>query len=674
MSARRDILSSTSLIFRTALAMALLMMVLLVSVIPVSSQSIPCVVLGYVKLDGSPIGGATVSLNDGQSTTSDSSGFYQFAVNNGSSYTATASYNGHSTSSSFTAMGANVHVNLGISSVNPTAQPTNPTASPPTITPTPVPQHDIFTIQGPGGSIAGGSSATITVSRADAGKGTVSVQYATSDGTAKSGTNYVPASGTLTFGDNETSHTFTVSTLHGDENGADLSFNVILHDPSGGASIGNPGTATLTILHEAHGVFVLDTPSYNISDAATTITVTVSRIDGQDSNVSVEYYTIGGSAEAGQNYLPMHGLLAFGDGETSKTLTVTVLEGNMTGKNVTFGIALRNPTGGATIGARSSVLFTISQRTDPLSTVSTLANDINKVFAEHNPGIAGYISNQDVVNRAGRVAATIFAGISLGIIGLFWDQIWEIILRLFDPLRELLMGYFEEVFFHLNVRWRKVRAVSRVPIAAGISMGEIANGLVSAVLLGLAFSYADEHSLNVETIAFFALISAITIIICQMASRLFATRFKMEAEYKFWGVGAISLILTSFLLSMPFAMPAKVLVNEEGEEEEEKKEKTEVKKEKKHIKVPAKTGIISISSPYTGFVLSIGFLLFILYGGLLGEIGLRGIKLSALFCAYNLIPIKPMEGKNVYGWNKLVWAMLFVPSVILYFIIGIVFV
>ncbi len=159
------------------------------------------------------------------------------------------------------------------------------------------------------------------------------------------------------------------------------------------------------------------------------------------------------------------------------------------------------------------------------------------------------------------------------------------------------MGYFEEVFFHLNVRMRKVRAVSKTPIAAGISSGELVNGLVSAVLLGVAFSYADEHSLNLETIAFFAIISAITIIICQMASRFFAYRFKMESEYKFWDVGAISLILTSFLLSMPFAIPAKVLVNEEGEGEGEEKEKSGEKKRKNILRSPRRRALSRSRAP-----------------------------------------------------------------------------
>jgi N-acetylneuraminic acid mutarotase/uncharacterized protein YkwD len=92
-------------------------------------------------------------------------------------------------------------------------------------------------------------SATITVSRAGASFGQVTVHYATSDGTAKAGTDYTTTSGDLTFADGETSKTITVPLLDDGQNGGEnKTVNLALSSPTGGATLGSLTTAVLTII------------------------------------------------------------------------------------------------------------------------------------------------------------------------------------------------------------------------------------------------------------------------------------------------------------------------------------------------------------------------------------------------------------------------------------------
>ena len=89
------------------------------------------------------------------------------------------------------------------------------------------------------------SSITFTVTLDEAASGSVTVDYATSDGTADAGDDYTATSGTLTFNAGTTSKTISVSIEDDVENESDETFTVTLSNASG-ADLGT-STATGTI-------------------------------------------------------------------------------------------------------------------------------------------------------------------------------------------------------------------------------------------------------------------------------------------------------------------------------------------------------------------------------------------------------------------------------------------
>jgi hypothetical protein len=91
-------------------------------------------------------------------------------------------------------------------------------------------------------------SATITLTRTGGSNVPVTVDYATSDGTAHAGSAYTATSGTLTFGVGETSKTFTVPILDDPVYIGNRTLNLTLSSPTGGAALGSPATAVLTIV------------------------------------------------------------------------------------------------------------------------------------------------------------------------------------------------------------------------------------------------------------------------------------------------------------------------------------------------------------------------------------------------------------------------------------------
>jgi CSLREA domain-containing protein len=99
-----------------------------------------------------------------------------------------------------------------------------------------------------------GGTATITVLRGGGSAGTATVNYSTSNGTAtagascSSGVDYIPASGTFTWSNGDTSvRQFTVTICNDATNEEDETINLTLSDAGGTGSLGTQPTATLTI-------------------------------------------------------------------------------------------------------------------------------------------------------------------------------------------------------------------------------------------------------------------------------------------------------------------------------------------------------------------------------------------------------------------------------------------
>lgn len=95
-----------------------------------------------------------------------------------------------------------------------------------------------------------GGSATITVTRTGSTAGTVTVGYATSNGTALSTGDYTAAAGTLTFGPGIASQTFTVVLTNDSNVEGDETVNLTLSAPAGGAVLRTQSTAVLTIVND----------------------------------------------------------------------------------------------------------------------------------------------------------------------------------------------------------------------------------------------------------------------------------------------------------------------------------------------------------------------------------------------------------------------------------------
>jgi hypothetical protein len=221
-----------------------------------------------------------------------------------------------------------------------------------------------------------GGTATITVTRTGGTDGTVTVDYATvAGGTATGGASctagidYINASGTLTFIGGDNSETFNVTICNDAVSETNETVNMALSNVTGGATIGSPSTAVLTITDDdvPPGSFSInDVRMFEGNSGARNFVFTVS-YNGPTVPVSVQYATANGTATAGVDYLAASGTVSFNtavgpEGFPVQTASVTVVVNGDPVKeaNETFFVNLSSPTG-ATIADGQGVGIIIDE-------------------------------------------------------------------------------------------------------------------------------------------------------------------------------------------------------------------------------------------------------------------------------------------------------------------------
>ena len=185
---------------------------------------------------------------------------------------------------------------------------------------------------------------------------TVTVNYATANGTAVSGADYQATSGTLTFARGETRKTILIP-VSGDRVREPNEMLVVNLSGAQGAKIAD-GKGAVTITDDEPRISIGDaavTFSWNYPDLGqpvltfgTELTFTVSLATAYDEAVTVNYATADGTAVEGASYQATSGTLTFAPGETTKTVTVEGIS-NFSGLDEWFAVNLSVASGNVQI-------------------------------------------------------------------------------------------------------------------------------------------------------------------------------------------------------------------------------------------------------------------------------------------------------------------------------------
>ena len=229
---------------------------------------------------------------------------------------------------------------------------------------------------------AGTTNAVFTVTLSPASTQSVTVNFATANGTATAGSDYVATSGTLTFNPGDTTKTITV-VINGDTlNETNETFLVNLSIPVNATIIDGQGLGTIINDDALPSLSINDVTLIEGNTGTTNAVFTVTLAPTSPGAVTVNFTTANGSATVGSDYLANSGTLTFNPGETSKTITVVIIGDTLNETNETFVIKLSNPVNATILDGQGAGTISNDDTTTTLPSVSI--NDVS--VAEGNSG------------------------------------------------------------------------------------------------------------------------------------------------------------------------------------------------------------------------------------------------------------------------------------------------
>ncbi|MBN4003431.1 Calx-beta domain-containing protein [Nostoc sp. LPT] len=265
------------------------------------------------------------------------------------------------------------------------------------------------------GNTGATTNANFTITLSNASYQQVTVNYNTSDGTAKvANSDYNSALGTITFNPGETSKVISIGVIGDNQTETDETFSVNLLGATNGAITDSLGVATI-INDDNQPTITISDVSITEGNTGTTTNAnfTISLSNPNYQQVTVNYNTSDGTAQvADSDYNSALGTITFNPGETSKVISIDVIGDNQTEANETFAVNLLGATNGAitdSLGV-ATIINDDSQPTISISDVSVVEGNIgtttnaNFTISLSNPSYQQVTVNYNTSDGTAQVA------------------------------------------------------------------------------------------------------------------------------------------------------------------------------------------------------------------------------------------------------------------------------
>ena len=166
-------------------------------------------------------------------------------------------------------------------------------------------------------------------------------------------------------------------------------------------------------------------------------------------------------------------------------------------------------------------------------------------------------------------------------------------------------------------------------------------------ILTFAFSYAKADTLN--SIPFLIPTVLATSVIMEFVknyvTEVIAKSKRVWTEYRLWYFGLATFLVSTLAFKVPFSSPSRLI---------------------HHHPEFTKRSLGSVATVSVVVPLAFATVFYALFIKGYTAIGNVGVVMCLTMAFFDSIPIRPMNGKDIYDWSKIVWVTLFIASFTLY--------
>lgn len=201
---------------------------------------------------------------------------------------------------------------------------------------------------------------------------------------------------------------------------------------------------------------------------------------------------------------------------------------------------------------------------------------------------------------------------------------------------------------------------------------ELVDLFLSLVALTIAFAILGERRLPSAEVFFISAVGTGTgFLLHELSHKYVAQRYGYWAEYRANRPGLVLVIVMAFL-GFIFAAPGAVMIHKaysrpedvylSGSQSWQAQQPGQAEDERKE------TLWISLAGPMTNIVLVVLFFLLLMSDVLSSSLWISAANfalfINLTLAAFNLLPFGPLDGKKVFDSNRVVWAIVAVPTIL----------
>jgi hypothetical protein len=216
-----------------------------------------------------------------------------------------------------------------------------------------------------------------------------------------------------------------------------------------------------------------------------------------------------------------------------------------------------------------------------------------------------------------------------------------------NKLRGVLPDAFKKWLENLIASRRKLQVDEKSGSAFLLTKSEVLVYVVSILLLTLSFAYVKVSTFEqfLSVLPTFFATSILVGLVKTYFGTLYSRRKGVWTEYKLWYFGVGLFLFSTLAFRVPFSSPTRSVHHSRN--------------------FTARLGgVLSLLSLFITLGFAVFFFILLKSGVTL--IGSAGLGMCLIGAFFDTFPIKPMSGKDIYKYNKLLWAALFLLTLVLY--------